>query len=137
MDQKKTFNKPYSQKPQGLTKKDKADIAACAKFIKLLNKDYIPWAPLTKINPDEMTKIGGRIDKPARFKKDQLVVWRGMKMYVTEIIEPAKNEPHLKAEHQDWGYGLREFNSKKISVYISESEIKTLEDASKHGLLVK
>src|SRR5260221_245643 len=134
MEQKKFSSREFSPKPQGLTKKDKVDIAECVRRLKWLNKDYVRWVPLTKTNLDEMTKIGGRINNQPKFKKDQLVVWRGNKMYVTEIIEPYKFEPHLKDEHRNHGYGLRLFNERKVSVYIAESEIKTLEEASKHGL---
>jgi hypothetical protein len=117
-----------------LTKSEKKQLGDTIRELKRMNKGLVPYEYGKRVaNPTDIIGIGNKVHA-AKFKKDQPVIWRGAKFYVAELTEPHLNEPDLKAELRDWGYGLREFNGKRITAGVCESDLKSLEEAAQAGL---
>ena len=134
----KTFIKKVMRRDndRAASKAEALELANIIRSLKEMNKNYTPFKNnADKIDSSMMTKIGGRVNHVALFKRDQAVVFRGQRMWVSNIIEPNHFEPHLLEHLRDHGYSLRLLNEKKPKLVASESELKTLEEAVRLGLL--
>jgi len=124
----------FSKRERIMSKKEKNELIRIVHHLRELNLNYFPIVWKDKKDKSDMVKIGGK-DHPAKFHKNDKVVWRGLNYIVELTVGPYQNSPHLKEEYRDWGYGLRKQFGKEVEVVIDESELLTVDTAKQFGLV--